>query len=242
MMNKSLLKILVALSTVGVLCGCEGWNQHVTDHWEQGWFGKRSPSDWKVNNDRDAQSRIMELEKPVMGIPTSLPVFDANFEKSAYNAISHMLATAHPPVSNIEAFNSKRPVLYSTTVDLNDYRNTTNFGRLHAELFASSLQQHWQNDLIKMTLRESTRPIIPQEGEFLLSREVKDLADDLNAGAVLVTTYSVALDKVYFNLQLINIDSNSIVATSNYNVPLGPRATGMLQNIEIPSETRGFLQ
>lgn len=234
MINKSLLLFIVALTGVA-MSSCETWNHPGNTHWEQGAPGA---AHWKVNNDRDAQDHILELDPT----PTSLPIVDANYEKTTYNAISHLLATAHPPAGQLEVFNSNRPVLYSTTVDLNDYTNTTNFGRLHAELFSAALVQHWHNDLLKMTLRQSTSPIIPQQGEFLLSRDIQDLAVDYNAGAVLVTTYSVAVDKVYLNLQLINVDFNTVVAAVGYSIPLGPRTRGMLENVEIASEDGDFLQ
>ena len=231
-------KTLLLMSTVllsATIVGCEGWNHRMADHWEQ---GKQGAADWKVNNDRDAQDHILELDPS----PTHLPIYDANYEKTTYNAISHLLATAHPPVGELEVFNPNRAVLYSTTVDLNNYKNTTNFGRLHAELYSSALVQHWQNDLLKMTLRQSSTPIIPQQGEFLLSREVQNLAVDYNAGAVLISTYSVAPDKVYLNLQLINVDFNTVVAAVSYSIPLGPRTRGMLEGIEIAAQGEGFLQ
>jgi len=225
--------VLIGIMFLGVnLTACEVWNQSQLNHWEQ---GRESAAKWKVNTDRDAQEYIMELDPS----PTMRPIVDANYEKSTYNAISHLLATAHPPAGQFEVFNSDRPVLYSTTVNLNDYSNTTNFGRLHGELFASALVQHWQNDLLKMTLRQSSAPIIPQQGEFLLSRDVQDLAVDYNAGAVLVSTYSVAIDKVYLNIQLINVDYNTVVASATYSIPLGPRTRGMLLNIEIATEANG---
>ena len=93
-----------------------------------------------------------------------------------------------------------------------------------------------------MTLRQSSTPIIPQRGEFLLSRKVQELAVDYNAGAVLISTYSVAPDKVYLNLQLINVDFNNVVAATSYSIPLGPRTIGMLEGVEIATKGEGFLQ
>lgn len=230
----TLLQIGTAMITTA-LVSCESWNHYSANHWEQ---GKPGTANWVVNNNRDVQEHILELEPT----PTHLPIYDANYEKTTYNAISHLLATAHPQAGQMDVFNSNRAVLYSTTVDLNDYENTTNFGRLHAELFSTALVQHWQNDLIKMTLRQSSTPIIPQRGEFLLSREVQDLAVDYNAGAVLISTYSVAPDKVYLNLQLINVDFNNVVAATSYSIPLGPRTIGMLEGVEIATKGEGFLQ
>ena len=219
-------------------CAREPWSHQRLNrgaHWEQ---GKEGAANWVASGKHDNQSLILEIEP----IPTKMPTYDANYEQTCYNAISHLLSTAHPFKDGLPVFDSTRSVLYSTTVDLNNYNKTTNFGRLMAESLATALVQHWQNDLVKMTLRQSTTPIIPQSGEFLLSRDVQELAVDYNAGAVLVSTYSVAIDKVYINVQLVNVDFNNVVAAVTFNVPLGPRTIGLLKNAEYPSQIVEYLQ
>ena len=75
MMNKSFLLIGFAVLTVG-LHGCEAWHgNEFGTHWEQ---GAESSARWRVNDDRDAQERILELDST----PTSLPIVDANYEKN----------------------------------------------------------------------------------------------------------------------------------------------------------------
>jgi len=243
-MNSLSIYCGILITTGTLLIGCEGWNHHMADHWEQ---GKDGAAEWKVNNDRDAQDHILELEKT----STRWAIHDADYEKTAYNAISHLLATAHPIIksglldsihSGLPPFDSNKPVLYSTTVDLNNYTNTTNFGRLQSELLANALVQHWQNDVIKMTIRSTHFPIIPQEGEFILSRDVRDLAQSMNASAVLISTYSVSIDKVYINVQLVDTDTNSIVGAVSYSLPMGPRTRSMLQNIQFASENASLFQ
>ena len=76
-------------------------------------------------------------------------------------------------------------------------------------------------------------------GEFLLSRDMQQLALDYNAGAVLVSTYSVALDKVYVNIQLVNVNHNAVVASTMFDIPLGPRTLSLLRNVEFPSFKEG---
>jgi hypothetical protein len=134
-----------------------------------------------------------------------------------------------------DAFDSALPVLYATTVDLNDFDSTTNFGRLVSESLATALTQHWRNKVIKMTLRQGQVPIVPRQGEFLLSREAQEVASDYNAGAVLVSTYSVALDKVYINIELVNVNHNAVVASTMFWVPLGPRTHALLRGQEFPA-------
>ena len=169
-----------------------------------------------------------------------------------------MLATARPPQGNhventqglmpdngmvaADAFDSTLPVLYSTTVDLNDYDKTTNFGRLMAEALATALTQHWENKVINMTLRQGSVPIIPRQGEFLLTRDLNELATDFNAGAVLLSTYTIAVDKVYINVELVNVHHNAVVAAVMFDIPLGPRTAALLMDIEYASGLDSYLK
>jgi TolB-like protein len=126
-------------------------------------------------------------------------------------------------------------------VNLNGYEKTTNFGRVIGESMATSLTQHWRNKVIKMTLRENNVPIIPQNGEFLLSREIRDLAKQFDAGTVMVSSYSTAIDKVYINVELVNVDQNAVVAATMYAIPLGPRTESLLKNFEFAGEASDVL-
>ncbi|MDP6601572.1 MAG: FlgO family outer membrane protein [Phycisphaerales bacterium] len=221
------MKIAIVTAIGLVLCGCaSNWQQARGGHWEQ---GKPGAAGWQVKSGRSAMGAVTVLENG----PTTQPLVDANYVKSAYNAISHLLATAHPPIAGEDAFDPRRPLLYATTVDLNNYTQTSNFGRLQAECLATALTQHWLSKVVKMTLRQGTTPIVPREGEYLLSRDVEELAKDYNAGAVMVSTYSVTPDKVYVTVEMINVDYNTVVAAVTYDVPLGPRAIALLTGVEV---------
>ena len=244
--------ILIAAILPLAAAGCTHWqSSNAGSHWEG---GRTSTAGWRAHGNRHLQKRITVLEP----IQTAMPTVDANYEQTAYNAISHMLATARPPQGNhvedtqgpmddngmvaADAFDSTRPVLYSTAVNLNDYDQTTNFGRLMSEALATALTQHWENKVINMNLRQGSVPIIPRQGEFLLSRDINELAMDFNAGAVMLTTYTVALDKVYINVELVNVHHNAVVAAVMFDIPLGPRTEALLRGIEYPEAMTAFLK
>lgn len=172
---------------------------------------------------------------------THAPSRDADYISSAHNAICTLLKTARKPAGCEDAYDPCRPVIYSTTVDLNDYTSTTNFGRITAEALATALTQKSKSPVIKMTARQGTVPIIPRQGEFLLSRDIGELAMDFNAGAILASTYSVGLDKVYISVELINVDHQVVVGAVQYDIPLGPRTIAMLEGIEIPNPNTTFV-
>ena len=226
---------IASIAAVTALSGCHAWESNPQSRmWES---GTSSTAGWKTNLGRSALRRITVHESAC----TTLPCHDADYIESAYNAISNLLATARPDINGDDSFDSNRPVLCASTVNLNDYEKTTNFGRVIGESMATSLTQHWRNKVVKMTLRENTVPIMPQNGEFLLSREIRDLARDFDAGAVLVSSYSTAIDKVYINVELINVDQNAVVAATMYAVPLGPRTESLLRNFEFADEASEVL-
>ncbi len=222
----------VVLVCVG-MSGCRPWHSvPASDSWES---GVASVAKWRTSEGLNALDKITEVERTA----TVQPNYDANYIRTAYNAISNLLATARPSIVCEDAFDSERPVLYATTVDLNNVQGTSNFGRLMSESLATALTQHWRNKVIKMTVRQGSIPIIPRQGEFILSREVLDLASDYQAGAVMVSTYSVALDKVYVSVDLVNVDQNAVVASTMFSIPLGPRTYALLNNQMYPSEAAG---
>lgn len=215
------------------MVGCKAWHSvPASDSWES---GVSSVARWRTSEGINALDKITVVERTA----TVQPNYDANYIRTAYNAISNLLATARPSIVCEDSFDPERPVLYATTVDLNNVQGTSNFGRLMSESLATALTQHWRSKVIKMTVRQGSIPIIPRQGEFILSREVLDLASDYQAGAVLVSTYSVALDKVYIGVDLVNVDQNAVVASTMFSVPLGPRTYALLNNQQFPSEVSG---
>jgi hypothetical protein len=248
------LKLVLAATLIPIsVGGCSSWQAaNPKSHWESG--KAVSSAGWQARGGRKLQEKITVVDSNW----TSKPKVDADYTQTAYNAISHLLATARPPQGNhvedtqgsvddagmvaLDAFDPTRPVLYATTVNLNDYTDTTNFGRLMAEALATGLTQHWENKVININLRQGSMPIIPRHGEFLLSRDMQELALDFNAGAVLLSTYSIAIDKVYVNVELVNVHHNAVVAAVMFDIPLGPRTEALLRGVEFASGMSSYLK
>lgn len=160
---------------------------------------------------------------------------DADYIETSFLAMKYMLGNVRPEIIGDDAFDQTRPIIWASCVDLNNYAETSNFGRLMGESLAIALQNHRKCKLIQMTLRQGSVPITP-EGEFLLSRDVRDLASQFNAGAALVSSYSVSPDKVYVQFSLINVDQNVLAGAFQFAIPLGPRTEALLKNVEFPAD------
>lgn len=175
---------------------------------------------------------------------TVLTSYDANYTETAYRAVRYMLENARGPIVGADSFDSTRPVICAVSVDLNNFNETSNFGRLMGQSLKTALQAQQANKIIEVDLRQAYIPIVQgsNAGEFLLSRNLLTLAARFNAGAALVSTYSVALNKVYVTVELINVDQNIIVAAHQFEIPIGPRTWALLKNKEFPTDAEEILR
>lgn len=150
---------------------------------------------------------------------------DADLIQTTYNAVDCLLQRS-------SGTDRSKRILVASAVNLNNVRQTSTFGRLIGELLSTRLAHHGYA-VVEPTVRQGS-VMISDEGQFLLSRNMQDLARDYNAGAVLVSTYTPAQDKVYVSAKLVNADFNTLVAAVDYALPFGPRTKGLL-NIETQS-------
>jgi TolB-like protein len=82
--------------------------------------------------------------------------------------------------------------------------------------------------VIEMRLRQNVF-IQETQGEFVLSREVRDLSRTHNAGAVIAGTYAVGRRNVYINARLVRAADNLVLASYDYIIPLGPDTRALLE-------------
>ncbi|MCG6552846.1 MAG: FlgO family outer membrane protein [Candidatus Magnetominusculus sp. LBB02] len=100
------------------------------------------------------------------------------------------------------------PILVTTFVDVNDVRQTSPLGRAFSELLMTYLQRNYFN-VIEMRMG-NVIDIDKKNGEFILTRDIKDLAARENAVSVLAGTYSVTGKSVIFNGRIINLKDSTL--------------------------------
>ncbi|MEO5361531.1 MAG: FlgO family outer membrane protein [Nitrospirota bacterium] len=100
------------------------------------------------------------------------------------------------------------PILITTFVDVNDIRQTSPLGRAFSELLMTYLQLNYF-DVIEMRMG-NVIDMDKKNGEFVLTRDVKDLAARENAMSVLVGTYTVTGKSVIFNGRIINLKDSTL--------------------------------
>ena len=119
------------------------------------------------------------------------------------------------------------PVLVATVVNVNDLRRAAPLGRTLSEQYASHMVANGFN-VKELKLRGDVF-VREETGELLLSREIKDIAHQHNAGLVLVGTYSAAAQLTYVSLKLVRTDTGQIVRGYDYALPNDADVSRLLQ-------------
>lgn len=153
---------------------------------------------------------------------------EPTFEMAAQNAfIPTNRAAAASLLAQIKGnVYPDRPIIAATVVDVNKLEKSSTLGRMITEQI-SAVFSNAGFRMVEMKFRSNVY-IKQNEGEFMLTREIAEVARQHNAQAVVVGTYGVASDMVYLNLKVIAPGSNAILAAHDYALPLDRNMRAML--------------
>jgi TolB-like protein len=109
-------------------------------------------------------------------------------------------------------------VIVASFVDVNNLNASSTFGRIMAEQVGSRLAQKGYK-VIEMKLRQNSIFVEEGKGEFLLSRDLKNISLNHNAAAVVVGTYACSRDKIYISTRFVNPSNSVILSSFDYGMP-----------------------
>lgn len=118
------------------------------------------------------------------------------------------------------------PLVVASFVNIDNLEQSSTFGRAIAEYVGSRFSQNGFK-VVELKLRDTVY-IKQNSGEFLLSREVKNLSTEHEVKALVVGTYSLAEDTVYVSAKVIDPSDATILATHDYSLRVGRNLTQML--------------
>lgn len=119
------------------------------------------------------------------------------------------------------------PVIVASVVSMNQLNRTSTFGRLLSEQVSARLSQlHYQ--VVEPKLRGDL--MIREDGEFLMTRELKEIAKSVSAQAVVVGTYVETSQDIFVNLKVVQPETNHVLAATSYAIPLAKDVAVMLKN------------
>lgn len=119
------------------------------------------------------------------------------------------------------------PLIVATVVNIDALERSSTLGRLISEQVAArfTLAGH---RMIEMKFRNNVY-MARDQGELMLTREIRDIASAHSAQAVIVGTYAQSSDLVFVNLKVIQPESNVVLAVHDYALPLDSMTRSMLR-------------
>ncbi len=110
-----------------------------------------------------------------------------------------------------------RYMIAASFVNINDLTQSNTLGRIVSEQISTRLVQHGYK-FIELKLRRESVFVKRKAGEFLLSREIRDIASTNDAYAVLVGTYAITEDSVFLSARIVLTEDNGIIAGQEYEI------------------------
>ena len=113
-------------------------------------------------------------------------------------------------------------LIVTSFADIDNLKNSSTFGRIIAQQVGSGFASRG-HPVIELLLRDTVY-IGVKEGEFLLSRALKDLSNEHDAQGVIVGTYAIGSNNVFVTTKLIRASDSLVLASEDFVLPLGPDA------------------
>ena len=123
--------------------------------------------------------------------------------------------------------NGGRGILVATLADINNLKKSSGFGRLLSEQISSRIAQ-LRIPVNELKLRENLF-VHQTEGEFLLSRQIKEIGASQNADLVLVGTYADGGGAIYVTLKLVRASDSRVSNAYNFSIIKSEAVRGLLK-------------
>ena len=140
---------------------------------------------------------------------------------SNYAAADSLLAQLRGQLAPAQA------LIAATVVNIDALEQSSTLGRLISEQVSARFTLAGYR-MIEMKFRNNVY-MARDQGELMLTREIRDLASTHDAQAVVVGTYAQSSELVFVNLKVIQPETNVVLAVHDYALPLDPMTRSMLR-------------
>ncbi len=121
-----------------------------------------------------------------------------------------------------------KTVLATSFANIDNLQSSSTFGRLIGDTLAGDLVAKGFN-VVEVRLRNNLF-MQPRVGEFMLSRELRNVSMEHEAQAVLVGTYAIGGEFVYVNARLVDALNSRVLSSHDFRLPLNRDIRKMLVN------------
>jgi len=134
-----------------------------------------------------------------------------------------------------KALNKNTPMLVGTIGNVNNVETSSTLGRTITEQLSTRLaQKGYKVAEVKLrqgiSVQNGGQMSAASSGEYLLSRDVRNISGEHKAGAVITGTYSVGATTVLVNLRLIDVRSGNVITGYDYVLPKTSDVAAMTYN------------
>ncbi|MDO9204216.1 FlgO family outer membrane protein [Methylotenera sp.] len=165
---------------------------------------------------------------PQNSVAASSSAPQINFQQNEFIRANYQAADALSASANLRREMPKQvPILVATLVNIDSLTESSRLGRIVSEQLQARLSQHGYS-VVELKLRGNLF-VKQDQGELLLSREIKDITTNHKAQAVVVGTYAVANSNVFINLKIVGND-NILLGSYDYSLNLDADTKAMLIN------------
>lgn len=124
-----------------------------------------------------------------------------------------------------------QPILAASFVNIDDLAESSTLGRVISEQIGNRLAQHGFK-IIEIKLRRESVYIKKGEGEFFLSRDLRNITAANDVYAVLVGTYAVSDYSVFVSARIVLTEDNTVIAGREYELSLDFAVQSLLEKRE----------
>lgn len=109
--------------------------------------------------------------------------------------------------------NISKPIIVTSIVNVNDIKQTSNFGRLFSDSLLTDFRRKYSN-IIEIKGHEAVE--VNKNGEFYLSKEI--LSKYPSNSFVVVGTYANYQNGILVNIRILSTKTNSVISASNIHI------------------------
>lgn len=108
-------------------------------------------------------------------------------------------------------------MLAASFVNVNRLEESSTLGRIVSEQISSRMAQNGF-PVLETKLRQHSIYVKEGEGEFLLSRQLKEISASHDSDLLIVGTYAVAEKSIYISARIVNAGDSTIVTGYDYQL------------------------
>ncbi len=129
---------------------------------------------------------------------------------ATYRAADALIGMARPQLD------PEKPIIIATVVDIDNLEGSSTLGRFISESVSARFTQA-RYRMVEMKLQNAVY-MKRDEGELMLTRQIRELAGAHQAQAVVVGTYSSGASAIFVNLKVVQPQTNVVLAAYDYSL------------------------